>query len=232
MEAIAMTTSTGDRETPYTVAIVAMGPSRNDYLSECVGAQSRFGVADETWAINAMAGVIEHDRAIIMDALPYFAKAAREHAVHRGYQDWLHKHLGPIYTQRHYEGFPGSVPFPLEAVLNTVGYPYFNNTCAYAIALAIHLQVRHLKLYGIDFTYNGNRGFAEAGRACVESWVRDCAWRNIKVTIAPSSTLMDQSTQRPLYGYSVPPQIERREGRWSVTHPVAPGAIPVTGPAC
>lgn len=205
-------TSSGDGEAPYTVAIVAMGPSKADYLTECTSQSGRFRVADETWAINAMAGIILHDRAIIMDALPYFAKAARTSKAHDGYRDWLHTHPGPIYTQRRYEGFPGSVEYPLEAVLNTLGYSYFNNTCSYAIALAIHMGVRHIKLYGMDFTYANNRGFAEAGRACVEFWLRDATKRGIKVTIASSSTLMDQSSGRVPYGYSNPPTIIWKDG--------------------
>jgi len=213
-------TSTGDSEAPYTLAIVAMGPSHRDYLSECIAASGRHRVADETWAVNAMAGIIQHDRAIIMDALPYFAKAAKEHRHLDGYRDWLHAHPGPIYTQRAYEGFPGSVPYPLEDVLNTVRYPYFNTTVAYAVALAIHLKVRHLKLYGMDFTNNDNRGFAEAGRACLEYWLCDAIHRGIKVTIAPSSTLCDQSIGRRLYGYSTPPVITSDQaGRISVALP-------------
>jgi hypothetical protein len=218
-----MTTSTGDNESPYVVAIVGAGPSRNDYLQECVMQSGRFKVADETWAINTMAGIIEHDRAIIMDALPYFAKVARNSSALDGYRDWLHRHPGPIYTQKVYEGFPGSVEYPLEEVIKYLGCAYFNTTVAYAVALAIYMKVREIKLYGIDFTYDNNRGFAEAGRACVEYWLRDAAWRKIKVTIAPSSTLMDQCVGRKLYGYSTPPNIDS-EG--TVTHPRALGGMP------
>lgn len=229
-----MTTSTGDNEAPYTVAIVAMGPSHAEYLRDCIAKSSRHAVADETWAINAMAGCIQHDRAIIMDALPYFAKVARDHASHDGYRDWLHTHPGPIYTQRVYEGFPGSVAYPLEDVLNSVRYPYFNGTCAYAIALALHLGVRHLKIYGMDFTYADNRGFAEAGRACVEFWLSQAWSRGVQVTIAGTSTLIDQSTRRSLYGYSTQPKIVQKDGKFHVTFPPPLGGIPVSqteGPA-
>lgn len=215
-----MLTSTNDKEAPYSVAIVGAGPSRSDYIADCVKQSGRQRVADETWAINAMAGCIQHDRAIIMDALPYFAKNRSE--CHDGYRDWLHKHPGPIYTQRRYEDFLGSVEYPLQAVIKTLGCAYFNTTVAYAVALAIHIGVRNIKLYGIDFTYENNRGFAEAGRACVEYWLRDAAWRNIKVDIAPSSTLMDQCNNRALYGYSTAPEI--RDG--DVFHPKPIGAIP------
>lgn len=212
-----MTTSTGDNGVPYTVAIVAMGPSRNDYLQECVAKSSRFAVADETWAINAMGGVIQHDRLICMDALPYFAKVRGENPALAGYGDWLAKHPGPIYSQRKYEGFPGSVEYPLEAVLNSLGgFVYLNNTVAYAVALAIHEKVKHLKIYGCDFTA-GQHADGQTGRACVEYWLAIACARGMRVTIAPSSTLCDQKSGRQLYGYSKPPKIEFQNGRTKVT---------------
>jgi hypothetical protein len=186
-------------------------------MAESIRQSGRFRVADETWAINAMGGIIQHDRLFIMDDLPYFAKIAKEqNQALSGYGDWLNKHPGPIYAQKAYKDFPGAVPYPLEDVLNSIGYAYLNNTTAYALAYAIHLGVRHVKLYGMDFTYAKNKGFAEAGRACIEHWVRDACWRNIKVTIAPSSTLMDHCTGRVLYGYSNPPDVSKQNGRFVV----------------
>lgn len=224
-----MLTSTNDGDAPYTVAIVGAGPSRNDYVEQCILKSGRRSIADETWAINTMAGIIEHDRAIIMDALPYFAKVARDNPTHDGYRDWLRTNKSPIYTQHHYPDFPSSVEYPLEAVINTLGCAYFNTTVAYAIGLAIHIKVRHIKLYGIDFTHSNNRGFSEAGRACVEYWLRDASWRGIKVEIAPSSTLMDQCNGRALYGYSTPPKLSFDGKKYSVRHLPDIGSIPKTG---
>lgn len=214
-------TSTNDKAAPYTVAIVAMGPSHTDYLAECITFAGRFGVADETWAINAMGGIIEHDVVIIMDALPYFAQLGRTSVHHSGYDKWLRAHRGPIYTQQKYKGYRGSIEYPLEEVINKVGYPYFNNTCAYAIGLAILREVKVLKLYGVDFTHRPDRSAStiEAGRACCESLVRDCAYHGIQVQIAKSSTLCDQFNNRPLYGYSFPPKIVEVNGKYTVTHP-------------
>lgn len=167
-----------------------------------------------------MGGIIEHDRLFVMDDLPYFAKAARtENPALVGYKDWLHKHPGPIYAQKSYKDFPGAVKYPLEDVLNVIQYPYINNTTAYALCYAIYLGVKHIKLYGMDFTYANNRGFAEAGRACIEHWIRDACWRGIKVTIAESSTLMDQFKNRELYGYSKQPTITKdKDGKYRVTY--------------
>lgn len=211
-----MSTSTGDNEKPYCVAIVAMGPSHAEYVAECVAKSSRFAIADETWAINAMGGVINHDRLICMDSLPYFAKAARsENPSLAGYGDWLHRHTGPIYTQRAYEGFPGSVEYPLKDVLHACGYAYFNNTVAYAVGLAILMQVKHLKLYGCDFTA-GQHADGQTGRACVEYWLAVACSRGMKVTIASTSTLCDQKSGRQLYGYSSPPIITKTDGKPTV----------------
>lgn len=212
-----MTTSTNDNGVPYTVAIVAMGPSRSDYIAECITKSSRFQVADETWAINAMGSIIQHDRLFVMDDLPYFHKVSKkENPALIGYNDWLHKHPGPIYAQKEYKDFPGAVAYPLQEVLDVIQYPYINNTTAYALCYAIYLGVKHIKLYGMDFTYDNNRGFAEAGRACIEHWIRDACWRGIKVTIAPSSTLMD-TNNRVFYGYSKQPQVDKVEGKYKIT---------------
>lgn len=212
-----MTTSTNDQEAPYSVAIVAMGHSHQAYLDECLAKSSRFQVADETWAINAMCGVVQHDRAFIMDALPYFSKAAKDaNPSLIGYKDWLASHPGPIYTQKAYPSFPGSVEYPLLDVLNYVRVPYFNTTVAYALCYAIYLKVKSIRLYGCDFTYGaGNRGFAEAGRACLEFWIRDCNWRGIEVVIPNSSTLCDRNNQ-VLYGYSIQPKLEMQNNIWKL----------------
>lgn len=211
-----MSTSTNDNESPYTVAIVAMGPSRIDYINECISQSSRFRVADETWAINAMGGVIQHDRLIMMDALPYYEKISKEYNTNlAGVNDWLHKHKGPIYTQRVYDGYPGSVKYPLEDVLNCCGYAYFNNTVAYAVGLAMLMQVKHLKLYGCDFTA-GQHADGQTGRACVEYWLSVCVHRGMKITIAGSSTLCDQKFNRPLYGYSKQPNILKAGNAYKV----------------
>jgi hypothetical protein len=204
-----MNTATNDRGVPYVVAIVAMGPSRADYVRECVEKSSRWGVADETWAINAMAGIIDHDRAFVMDDLRYFQKQARVAPHLAGYQQWLHQaHRPPIYTSVAYPEFPASVEFPLKEVVEKLGFAYFNTTVAYAVAYAIFLGVRELRLYGLDFTDKKDRHFAEAGRACVEHWLRDARWRGIKLHVAPSSSLLDQGEGRPLYGYSVAPGVK------------------------
>jgi hypothetical protein len=198
-----MSTSTGDQGIPPVVAICAMGASINEYLSHCLAQSSRWRVADETWAINACAGVIQHDRAFIMDRLSYFREAAKTNSPLDGYRDWLHLHQGPIYTSELDPNFPGGVLYPLQEVVNNLGFTYFNSTVAYAVAYAIHIKVKEIKLYGCDFMQNDTND-GRKGRACVEYWIAIAISRGIKVVIANSSSLCDQNIKRPLYGYSTP----------------------------
>lgn len=203
-----MSTSTGDAGKPQIIAIVAMGPSRTEYLSDCVSQSSRWQVADHVMAINAMAGVIQHDSAVIMDRLSYFGPAARDgNAPLQGYSDWLPFHKGPIYTCEVIPEYPGSVQYPLKEVLQDLGFAYFNSTVAYALALAIHWKPKMIRLYGCDFLQNDTND-GRKGRACVEYWIATAIARGIKVYLPKSTTLCDSSTGRTLYGYGTQPDVE------------------------
>ena len=60
----------GDRGTPpalRSVAIVAMGPSHRSYTGLASIYGDRCRLVDETWAINAMGTVIQHDLLFHMD---------------------------------------------------------------------------------------------------------------------------------------------------------------------
>jgi hypothetical protein len=94
------------------------------------------------------------------------------------------------------------VAYPLEAVLNDLGYDYFNNTAAYAAAYAIHLRVEKITFWGCDYTYPDAHD-AERGRACLEYWIGRAMERGIKVAVTHKSTLLDACVPRAkrLYGY-------------------------------
>ena len=116
--------------------------------------------------------------------------------------EWLKTHPGPIMTSRAHPDYPGLVEFPLEDVLNKLGYDYFNSTAAYAIAYAIFIGVEKLSLWGFDFTYPSAHD-AEKGRGCCEYWIGVAMARGIKIAVPKSSTLLDAYVpgDRRLYGY-------------------------------
>jgi len=189
---------------PRHVAILGMGPSVSAYLeiTKRLGGRRRY--CDETWVINALGNVFEHDRVFHMDDVriqEIRAKAAPDGNI-AALLPWLERHPGPVVTSRAHPGYPGLVEFPLQAVVNQFNRAYFNSTAAYAIAYACHIGVQKLSIFGMDFTYP-NSHTAEKGRACVEYWLGIAASLGIDLVIPRTSSLMDaMGTQADrLYGY-------------------------------
>jgi hypothetical protein len=191
---------------PETVALVAMGSSRMDYEAEVMRTGGKSGVADETWVVNKLGAVLHHDILFRMDDLQ------EEHAcnmkrgcnkddktIHDTFDEFLINHNKPIITSTAYDEYPMSVTYPLEDVINSIGYSYFLSTPAYAAAYAIHLGVKHLKVYGCDYVYKNNLYLAESGRANLEFILAVGMMKGVTVEIAPTSTLIAQN--RDIFGY-------------------------------
>ena len=189
---------------PRHVVILGLGPSLEQYLDivKRLGARRRF--ADEVWAINSLGDIVECDRIFHMDdvRIQEIRAAARPQSNIAAMLEWLRRHPGPVYTSRKRPGYPGLVEFPLADVINTLGQAYFNNTAAYAAALAIYLGVEKISLFGCDYTYRDAHD-AERGRGCLEFWLGVAHARGIKLAISGRSSLMDQvePEQERLYGY-------------------------------
>jgi hypothetical protein len=184
------------------VAIVALGPSWHDYVHLTEAAGGRHALFDQTWVINSFGNVLDHDMVWHMDDIRVQeARAAAGNTKIANMLAWLKKHPGPIMTSRAYEDYPGTVEYPLEAVINGTGNAYFNSTPAYAVAYAIFKGATSITLAGIDFTWP-NAHEAESGRACVEYWLGRAAQRGIEVHAVASSTLFDaREPHKRFYGY-------------------------------
>jgi hypothetical protein len=194
---------------PAHVAIVGLGPSCATFfeMTRRLGGVSAY--CDEVWGINAIGDVLRCDRIFHMDDLRVqeARAAAKPDGNIAAMVRWLKMHPGPVYTSVVREGYPGLVPFPLQDVLNSSnegngGAPYFNTTTAYAVAFAVHIGVKQISLFGVDYTL-ANSHKAEQGRACVEFWLGIAAARGIAIQIPDTSSLMDAcATDRDrLYGY-------------------------------
>lgn len=194
---------------PEHVSIIGLGPSMAVFseLTKRLGGNSAY--CDEVWGINAVGDVLACDRVFHMDDVLIQESRARLNpggniaAMLR----WMKRHPGPIYTSVVREGYPGLVAFPLEEVLNSKydtngGAPYFNSTAAYAVAFAIHIGVRRISLFGLDYTLP-NAHSAEQGRACVEFWLGIAAARGIEISVPVQTTLLDACAdeRERLYGY-------------------------------
>lgn len=194
---------------PAHVAIVGLGPSSVTFfeLTRRLGGVSAW--CDEVWGINAIGDVLRCDRVFHMDdvRVQELRAAANPDGNIAAMLKWLKTHPGPVYTSVVREGYPGLVAFPIEDVLNRKhdnngGAPYFNSTAAYAIAYAVHIGVKQISLWGLDYT-RANAHHGEQGRACCEFWLGIAAARGIEITIPDTSALMDacEPDERRLYGY-------------------------------
>lgn len=192
------------RGVPEHVVIVGLGPSAEQYVDLTKRLGGRHKYCDEVWVINALGNVLQADRVFHMDDVriqEIRAKAEPDSNI-AAMLPWLKSHPGPVYTSRPHPDYPGLVAFPLEDVLNDLGYDYFNSTAAYAVALAIHIGVKKISIYGCDYTYP-NAHDAEKGRGCVEYWLGYAAKCGIKISLPTKTTLLDaiHARQDRLYGY-------------------------------
>ena len=191
--------SKGTKVKNKSVAIVGLGNS----FSEYVLAKIRSEHFDEVWAINAMSGVIYHDKVFMMDPPSRFLDQKFAGKQTNIMKQRLEAKLNiPIFSCILDERCPDVVEYPLQEVLEKTKYAYLNNTVAYSIAYAVAQEVADIHLYGIDFTHK-NVAFAEAGRACCEFWLAIATAKGIKIHIAHNSSLLDTNIpdDQKLYGY-------------------------------
>lgn len=203
---------------PKTVALVALGPSKSDYL-HAVCCKKDFLVPDEVWLVNSLAGAINADKIFIMDDL-------KENS--QRYPEWGMKlrHIDtPIVTCRKYDEWPSAVEYPIKAVCDTFQDDWFSNTVAYAIAYAALTEVEDLYLFGADFFYP-NSNAIEPGVDCCAYWLGRARERGMRYRIPASSTLLDSHTSkvtdnklvRPMYGYDYNPgRLREKEARGRAT---------------
>ena len=196
---------------PNKVAIVAMGASSAFYNSLVAQLGHRKALADETWVINSMASVLQHDRAFVMqDVATNIMEEAKERKVAQGILRWLPDHPGPVYTTTAYEQWPALVEYPTQDVLRYLGGPpYLNNSVAYALAYAMYIGVKEVLLFGADFTYP-DAHVSESGRGCCEFVMGIGVARGFKYAIPEGSTMLDANKpmDKKLYGYAMPMQID------------------------
>lgn len=208
------------RPIPDSVAIVAMGKSRIDYGSHACAVGGWRGVADEVWAVNKMGGVIFNDICFRMDDL--------KHNTDRLYPEmvrWLKEHP-LVMTSTAYPEYPGSVEYPLEEVVNFVGFPYLNTTPAYALAYALYIGVKEIMLYGCDYTYP-DQPMAERGRGCMEMLMGMAFVKGVTLKHGPNTSLLDYCypLNDRLYGYNDTLSADVVDGKWKITRSPAPETV-------
>ena len=180
------------------VAIVGLGGSYSDYIAARVASQE----FDEVWGINCIGGIIHVDKTFMMDPVSRFLDTENAGTQTGVARQFLKANKKPIITCQLDKRVKHLQLYPLKEIALDLGYCYFNNTVAYAMAYAIWKKVKQISLYGIDYTYK-NVSMAESGRACVEFWCAIAATKGIKLEVAHRSSLLDTNVpdNEKLYGY-------------------------------
>lgn len=221
------------KEVPKVVSLVAMGSSKLDFFSETMITGSPRGLSDEVWVINKMGVSVKHDILFRMDDMrlrydcnhkSYVGGNIEEpKTIHDTYDEFLRNHDKPIVTSTAYPEYPTAIEYPLEAVINTIGYSYFRTTPAYAAAFAIHIGVKQLRIFGCDYVYPGNVYKGESGRANLEFILGIGMTMGMEVWVPPTTTLLDSCTPtiQKMYGYKDPVEVKpdpEDPNRWKVYH--------------
>lgn len=199
------------------VAIIGLGPTADDFLDTVKRTGGRRAFCDQVWGINQIGDVFSCDLVFHMDdvRIQELRAAAKPDGNIAAMLRWLKSYAGRVITSRAHPEYPCLEEFPLEQLINKLGYTYLNSTAAYAVAYAVLTGVTKISLWGLDFTYP-NRNDAEKGRGCVEFWLGQALARGIKVTSSQHTTLLDALVPWPekLYGYdtldvSITPEPDR-----------------------
>lgn len=132
------------------VAILGMGFSLAYYFADLPAYATRF--TDQVWAINN-AGYWIHD----IDTIISMDDLERDHTHWTDHVLNMLKRDLPIMTCTAYDKWPQSVAFPIDEYRKEFGQPsegkklWFDNSIAYAIALAMLQKHTDIHLYGCDF---------------------------------------------------------------------------------
>lgn len=195
--------------TPKTVALVCLGPTRNSYVAACLAedlSEEIRGV-DEVWTLNRGATLFRHDLLFVMDHI------AGEADKFPRYGAALWKHDKPIITSDHCEGWPAHVHrYPikpiwdwLRATLNPMHGDWWHNSVAYILAYAAFIGVRELRVFGADYSHHSS-GVVEDGHPCVAYWVGKLEAAGLVVRPVADSNFLNSAQRGWMYGYRDDPR--------------------------
>lgn len=188
------------------VTIVALGKSIYDWISTTY--DNFEGLEGEVWTINSGAALYRHDVVFDMHTEEWIADLddqTKGRCLRR--REWLKTHDKPIVMPRAMAIYPTSVTYPLREVIERTGSAYFASGIAYLLAMAICCEVKQLKMFGCDFSYDRDTNtHDEQGRACAEYWVGRLVGSGCDVGVSNNTHFMDgfRRSKGEIYGYHEP----------------------------
>lgn len=113
---------------------------------------------------------------------------------------WLRNAKIPIYMNQKNPDIPFCVEFPINECIRRFQYgDYLTNSASYMIALAIMMDYKEIRVYGIDMASDSllDNEYAFQRPSC-EFWLGIAAAKKIKLFLPPKCDLLKKSH---LYGY-------------------------------
>jgi hypothetical protein len=200
---------------PEKVAIVAMGPTSQDFVKLMNHHAEWKKYPDEVWTINFAGNWCRSDKIFLMDGI----RDDEGNINDSGWHEYAKKHIHtPILSAHLFKELPNVVRFPLEQVLNATQELWYGNTVCYALAYACTIGVKEVHMFGCDFAYEykniNNEGKSqvisneqmeviqgiELGHAAVTYWMGICQRFGIQIHLPPTTTLASFNN-RHFYGY-------------------------------
>lgn len=211
---------------PRRVAILGMGPTLSDFVMLQLRHPGPGEIFDEVWGMNNVCTAIRCDVGFIMDDFVEMLEKPEKDSLfwdasNPSLMRWARDTKMQLVTSKRYaEKYPTTVEYPLKDVLLSIfgkdragedgmqsGF-CLSNTTSYAIAMAWHLGVKEIHLYGCDFAYPWHdpydrRKFLEESRANVESLLfAGFMLGKFTFHMSARTSLFDTMKRRPFYGYA------------------------------
>lgn len=195
--------------TPKSVALVCLGPSRNAYINARLESDLSETVVglDEVWTLNRGIGVFQHDLGFVMDHI----QGEADHYPRYGAMLW--KHDKPIITSDNCEGWPAHVhrlPFRLmwnwlASTINPQHGTWYHNSLAYILIYAAFIGVRDLRVFGADYSHHSS-GIVEDGHPNVAYWAGKLEAAGLVVSVPTESSFLNANQRQWIYGYRQDPR--------------------------
>jgi len=203
-------------KSPKRVVILAMGPTRKDYLDLLSVTNAKQIQFDEVWGVNNIFNVTPVDMTFAMDDFRMLQYAVPDMA------EQIKNAPHPVMTAVAYKECPTAVSFPLAEVLTSIrgASEFLNHTVAYMLAYAAYIGVEEVIIFGADYITLSERygtrsdeGWQLVARymQCSAYWAGICAARGMEVVVTPNSPFLgvDRPAKDNFYGYLIPPRITR-----------------------
>lgn len=118
----------------------------------------------------------------------------------RNFFERVRNYSVPIYTNRKYDVLgPKNEAYPVEFVTLSFPIQYYTNVVCWMLALAILLEPREIKLWGVEMAIAEEYANERGG---VEFWIGIAIGRGIHVQLSPNTAVCTtESKWGPLYGY-------------------------------